>query len=190
MTRKRYLSSGFTLIELLVTVAIIVILAALAAPSLNEFAVKSRISSVGNEFTSSVLKARNEAISKNTCVTMCMSSTVDDATPACKTSDSDWQVGWIVFLNPSCNSGSDTPTAVEDILLARQSIGGDYFLNSQANTRKLMFNSRGYPNLSGGDRFNIVYKASNDPLTDRYAFNICIDQLGRTLTIATTDSCP
>jgi len=189
MTLKRYSSSGFTLIELLVTVAIIVILAALAAPSLNEFAVKSRISSVGNEFTSSVLKARNEAISKNTCVTMCMSSTVDDALPVCKTSDQDWQVGWIMFLNPSCNGSSNAPGAVEDILLARRTIGDDYYLNSVGNLRKLMFNSRGYPSLSGSDEFDIVYKASNDPLTNKYAFNICIDKVGRTRTISTFSGC-
>ncbi len=182
---------GFTLIELMVTLALIVILAALAAPALREYAIKSNLRNIGNEFTAGVLRARNEAISKNTCVTMCMSNTTDDALPSCKTSDSDWQVGWIGFLNTSCNTTIAGPAAIEDVIFVRKSVGDQYFLNSQASTprRKLTFNSRGYPGLTNADEFDLVYSAVNDPMTSKYAFNICLDKLGRTRTISTDSSC-
>ncbi len=184
-------SRGFTLIELLVTLALIVILAALAAPALREYAIKSNLRNIGNEFTAGVLRARNEAISKNTCVTMCMSNTTDNALPACKTTDTDWQVGWIAFLNTSCNTTIAGPAAIEDVILVRKSVGDQYFLNSQAATprRKLTFNSRGYPGLTNADEFDLVYSAVNDPMTSKYSFNICLDKLGRTRTISTDSSC-
>jgi len=182
---------AFTLIELMVTMALLVILAALAAPALREYAIKSNLRNIGNEFTSSVLRARNEAISKNTCVTMCMSNTTDDALPSCKTTDSDWQVGWVAFLNTSCNTAIAGPAAIEDVILLRKSVGDQYYLNSQAATprRKLTFNSRGYPGLNNADEFDLVYSAVNDPMTSKYAFNICLDKLGRTRTISTDSSC-
>ncbi|WP_428984442.1 GspH/FimT family pseudopilin [Rhodoferax mekongensis] len=182
---------GFTLIELMVTLALIVILAALAAPALREYAIKSNLRNIGNEFTAGVLRARNEAISKNTCVTMCMSNTTDNALPACKTTDTDWQVGWIAFLNTSCNTTIAGPTAIEDVIFVRRSVGDQYFLNSQASTprRKLTFNSRGYPGLTNADEFDLVYSVVNDPMTSKYAFNICLDKLGRTRTISTDSSC-
>ncbi len=184
-------SRGFTLIELMVTLTLIVILAALAAPALREYAIKSNLRNIGNEFTAGVLRARNEAISKNTCVTMCMSNTTDNALPACKTTDTDWQVGWIAFLNTSCNTTIAGPAAIEDVILVRKSVGDQYFLNSQAATprRKLTFNSRGYPGLTNADEFDLVYSAVNDPMTSKYSFNICLDKLGRTRTISTDSSC-
>lgn len=183
--------AGFTLIELMVTIALIAILLALAAPSLNEFAIKSRIKNVGNEFASSVLKVRNEAISKNTCMTLCMSDTIDSALPSCKTTGSDWQVGWIGFINTTCDTTIAGPTSIEDVVLARRSIGDNYMLNSQASTprRKLTFNTRGYPSLNGADEFDLTYSSQNDPMNEKYAFNICIDKLGRTRTISYMGTC-
>jgi type IV fimbrial biogenesis protein FimT len=189
--RRLRKQKAFTLIELMVTVALIVILASLAAPALREYAIKSNLRNIGNEFNGSVLRARNEAISKNTCVTMCMSNTTDDALPLCKTTDSDWQVGWIAFLNTSCNTSIAGPATIEDVVLIKKSIGDQYYLSSQATPprRKLTFNSRGYPGLSGADEFDLIYSAPNDPMTSKYAFNICLDKLGRTRTISTDSSC-
>ena len=180
---------GFTLIELMVTLTLIVILAALAAPALREYAIKSNLRNIGNEFTAGVLRARNEAISKNTCVTMCMSNTTDDALPSCKTSDSDWQVGWIGFLNTSCNAAIAGPAAIEDVILLRKTVGDLYFLNSTTPTRTITFNSRGYPGQNNPERFDLVYSAADDPMTTKYGFNVCVDKLGRTRTISTGSAC-
>ena len=155
---------GFTLIELLITIALAAILASLAAPSVRDFIVRSKLTNLGGEFTASVLKSRNEAVNRNTCVTMCMSSEAgkefdydNPATyPRCTIAGTDWQVGWIVFLNPSCDSGLDKPADAADMLLARPSTGSDYLLQTQSSKKKFMFNARGSPGLGSAGQFNII----------------------------------
>ncbi|MEO6852527.1 MAG: GspH/FimT family pseudopilin [Rhodoferax sp.] len=191
-------SYGFTLIELLVTIAIVGILAALAAPSLRTFIVRNTFSSIGNEFSGSILRARNEAVSKNMCVSMCMSDTVDTATPFCtQSSSSDWQVGWIVFMNPTCSTtyGKDAGTnavAATDMLLVRRPANPEYVLNSQRSppTRRLQFNARGSNGLSGADEFDLGMQSSGTTsLTFAYGFNICLDPMGRTRSIPADKTC-
>lgn len=188
---------GFTLIELMVTVAIAAVLVALAAPSLQSFIIRNKFSSIGNEFSGSILRARNEAVSKNICTTMCMSDTVDAATPFCKQSDPDWQVGWIVFMNPNCDPdyGKDAGTNKinpTDMLVARRPANPDYFLMSQRNppTRRIVFNPRGNIGLTNAGEFDLAYQSTGNQLTINYGFNICLNQMGRTISISSTSSCP
>ncbi len=187
--RTRSLPHGFTLIELLVTLALAAVLAGLAAPSIRDFVVRSQMTNLGNEFTASVLKARNEAVNRNTCVTMCMSSSAGAANPTCSTTGADWQVGWIAFLNPSCNSGLNAPSDSINMILSRPSSGSDYFLQAQDSTKKITFNARGAPGLGDADQFNLIYREESNPLNEKYAFNICMDGLGRTRTLPSMKTC-
>lgn len=187
---------GFTITELMVTVGIVAILGALALPSLGEFTTRNQLSSIGGEFSGSILKARNDAIGKNTCVTMCLSTTFDNARPVCSTSGDDWQVGWITFLNQSCNFGLNRPEDAvgnysdDDLISVRRPASGEYYLTTQASgRRKLMFNSRGSPGLSAASEFDLVYRAANDPITLHHSFNICMDGLGRTRNIPSSSAC-
>lgn len=196
-------ASGFTLIELMVVVAMIAILGALAAPSLVDYGIRNNLRSIGNDFSASILRSRNEAIGKNTCVTMCMSSTVDTAIsgttgPKCITTGDDWQVGWIVFLNESCNTSwtyphtSPTNTAYDEagLIISKRTVNGEYYLNNQTSGRRRFdFNARGSPGLNAASEFDLVYKSVSNPKTLKYAFNICLDAVGRTRTVPSGSAC-
>ena len=189
LTLRSRRDAGFTLIELVVTLAVAAVLASLAAPSVRDFIVRSSMTNLGNEFSASILKARNEAVNRNTCVTMCMSSNASAASPSCTTSGTDWQVGWIVFLNPSCDAGLNKPAEDINMLIARPGGESSYALQTQNNRKKLNFNSRGAPGLGGAGEFDLIYESISNPLTEKYGLNICLDSLGRTRTIPHDKTC-
>ena len=195
---------GLTLIELLVTLAIIGILAGLAAPSFVSYGVRNQLSVSSNELTSSIMRARNEAIGKNTCVSLCMSTTVDatgtgTAGPVCATAGQNWQVGWIAFLNPDCNPNYDFAQNLnsdgsvnnqpQNVLFVRQTGSPDVSLVAQNSSRRIFFNARGNPRSTDVIQFNTIYKTNNDPFTVQYASNICLDAMGSTRTIKSSSSC-
>ena len=182
---------GFTLIELLVTIAVAGVLAALAAPSIRDFIVHSKMTNISNEFGGNVLRARNEAVNRNVCVTMCMSSSATSSTPQCTTTGTDWQAGWIAFLNLTCDSSATAPaTPATDLLLAHQSAGAGYLLQTQSPTKTMMFNPRGSPGTGSAGMFKLLYIDESNPLTQKFGINICMDGLGRTRTLPpTTTAC-
>jgi type IV fimbrial biogenesis protein FimT len=61
---------GFTLIELMVTLAILAIMATLAGPPMASMVAAQRLRGVATDFHQSLLKARSEAIKRNTSVTV------------------------------------------------------------------------------------------------------------------------
>jgi type IV fimbrial biogenesis protein FimT len=99
-TRRRLQSTGFTLIELLVTIAVLAIVAALGAPSLQRFMPQRAVASQVDAFTSAIRLTRSEALKAGSPVTMCMSITTDQKNPTCAANaDSGWGEGWLVFID-------------------------------------------------------------------------------------------
>lgn len=76
ISRKSML--GFTLLELMVTVAIVVIIGAIAAPSFREMVLRSRLVGAGNELAAMMQLAKIEAIRSNGVVELC--GTADGST--------------------------------------------------------------------------------------------------------------
>lgn len=184
--------NGFTLIEAMVTVSILSILLMLSASSLQEIFIKNRMRRISDDFTSSIFKARNTAVSKNTCTVMCMSSDATSNAPSCASTGNDWQPGWIVFLNTACDGAINKPADAVDYLEVRVSEHPEYMLNSQASkpTRKILFNPRGSNGLSGADEFDLLYRENTmNPFNEKYAINICVDALGRTRTVPGMRTC-
>lgn len=184
-------TKGFTLIELMVTLSIAAVLTMLAAPSMSDFLVKNKMNSVAGEFSGAILRARNEAVSRNTCVTMCMSSKASDAAPVCTTTGSDWQVGWIAFLNTSCDASATKPAVDGDLIFARMAGSSDVLLSAQGDKplKTIMLNSSGSPSLPASSQINVVYKDSSNAYTQKYGSNICIDAQGRSRSIPSAKNC-
>ncbi len=82
---------GFTLIELLMAMAILVVMASLAGPPMASMIATQRLRGVATDFHQSLLKARSEAIKRNTSVTV-------------NPIDGSWASGWSI-VDPSNPSG-------------------------------------------------------------------------------------
>lgn len=81
---------GFTLVELMVTITIVAILAMMAAPAFTSTIAAQRIRGLAVDLHQGLLKARSEAIKRNTSVTV-------------NPINGDWSQGWAIAdpTNPS-----------------------------------------------------------------------------------------
>lgn len=147
----RHRSSGFTLVELMVTLAVLVILSVMAAPSIRQFVAKSEMNALQTDFTTALNRARSEAVSLNTCVSVCqMSATSGQACNSNTAVAGQWHQGWIIFENPTCAALSTADAADLTaatgirILAARQARSGRFTLNEKSGaTDYLTYNSHG-----------------------------------------------
>jgi type IV fimbrial biogenesis protein FimT len=113
---------GFTLIELMVSIAVLVVLISIAAPSYRRLVIDTRMATQANELLTSLQFTRSEAVKRNGTVTMCKSS--DGA--ACATSGT-WAQGWIVFVDDGVAGtvdGGDTVLRVHAALTDGSTLAG------------------------------------------------------------------
>ena len=103
---------GFTLIELLVTVAVLFVLLLVGVPEYRRMTENNRQVAAINTMVGDLNLARTEAVKRGRPVTLCGSS--DGAT--CDTSN--WEEGWIVFVNLNGSTG-DTTVDAGDVLISR-----------------------------------------------------------------------
>jgi len=116
---------GFTLVELMVTLAVMVVLIAIAVPSFDSVRLSTRLNSYATALVASGQLARSEAIKRNAAVTLCVSA--DGA--SCSTSGQ-WETGWIVL------SGTK-------VLLQQPAAAGGYQLRDSGGTSALTFQATG-----------------------------------------------
>lgn len=187
-------NSGFTIIELMVTVVVLSVIVALGLPSLREFLVRNQVAAITTEFSSDISRARTEAIGRNSCVTICMSSNTANAltggTPTCATTGSNWQAGWIIFSNPSCSSTQNNPTTAGSNLISVRQTGADTFELSPGNAlRRLTFDSRG---LTVGVQRNFTLAYLPENTNSPHYRSICLSSAGRVTTreYAGVSACP
>jgi type IV fimbrial biogenesis protein FimT len=179
---------GFTLIELLVTVALLAILAGLAAPSLSSFAARSTMRTMSTDFSLGLQRTKLEAVNRNMCATMCMSSNASGDSPTCDGTSTNWGKGWIVFLNPTCDATITAPVA-GNIVAVQDSYSDRFSLENHSTNSTLtsiMFNARGSPRTAGSSGFNLV--DSKVSASDDINRTICMDALGRVRTVAYSSS--
>ncbi|MDH0655612.1 prepilin-type N-terminal cleavage/methylation domain-containing protein [Acinetobacter johnsonii] len=98
--QKRY--RGFTLIELMVTIAIMVIIAMMAAPSFADMLAKQRLNSTTKELMETLTKARNQAVLLRTTTTVNLNTTGTNTSI-------------VYFWSPAENTTLTSPTSLSSI---------------------------------------------------------------------------
>ena len=133
--------------------------------------------SISNDLVGSLQKARTEAVSRNTCTSICKSNNPGAAAPRCAVTGDDWQSGWVVYYNPTCDTNitvSD-PADPGNIIIVRQAGETRYTLVTPGPIRAVTFNPRGTVNNLGS--FALIDSTNT---TNPMNLSVCLDGLGRT----------
>lgn len=134
---------GFTLVEAMVTVAVVVILAAVATPALQAFVARTGMNTVRDDFAIALQRARLDAISRNTCVSVCQLAAPGSA--VCATNNlGQWHLGWVVFVNDSCGAAPAGALPADQVISVREPGNPRYQVTvNNADTALVTFNPRG-----------------------------------------------
>jgi type IV fimbrial biogenesis protein FimT len=133
---------GVTLIELMVALTVASILLGAAIPSFRQTIINSRLSTIANEFISSINYIRSEAIKAGRSVTLCKST---DGS-SCSTSNTVyWDSGWIAWVDLDADGAVDT----NEILRTWPALASPYTLRSSAFPNAIRYNSQGVTTADG-----------------------------------------
>ncbi len=190
--------AGFTLIEVLIVMAVLGLLIGIAVPGIRGFLMRNTASTLANDFYAAVTQARTEAITRNSCVSLCQSTSTQNAISggalSCTTSGTDWLRGWIIVTNPTCDSGEVDPVSLPGatVLKVTQPPPGSNFEMINAGggslSRRIMFDSRGL--LQGvTTTSNIALGPINASEPNTYRRQICIAASGRVTVRAYAEGC-
>lgn len=97
-------AGGFTLVELVVVMAIFGIVAAIAAPSFRDFAIRRNISAQIADFSGALRVARSEALKRGRDVSLCPTNDPLAAKPGCAKSSQNWETGYLVFVGSAAKN--------------------------------------------------------------------------------------
>ncbi len=152
--------TGFTLIEMMVTIALAVILLAIAAPQFQDLIRSNRITTETNRLLADIRLARSEAMKRGRRVVLCPSASTLSATPGCDGTASVWSDGWLVFADQDDNN---TFTSGTDILLrvATQSANGVTIRSNDAAATGLAFNADATTTAGSTARFAFCDQRGN-----------------------------
>jgi len=90
---------GFTLVELMTTLMIVAILTTVAVPGFNTTIKNNRQITQANLLVSSISLARSEAVKHGRTAKLCVSSDQATAVPPTCTLETNWELGWIVWVD-------------------------------------------------------------------------------------------
>ena len=140
---RTHTQKGFTVIELMIALAVAAVLLLLAIPSFRTLTMDKRITTQTNDFISTLVLARAEALKRVSRVTVCKS--VNGT--ACAGSGG-WEQGWIVFADADDDAIVDNGEA---ILQVRSTMDGDNTLLGSTNVANyISFVASGSPKLTSG----------------------------------------
>lgn len=168
--------TGFTLIELLVTLSTLTIMLSIAVPNFITFVRNSRLVGQANDLVTALNYARSEAIKRGVRVSVC--SRLSDI--ACSgVGVSNWDAGWLVFINPNNNAVVD---AGETVLQVRQPLENGNTLRT-ANMQRVTYQNTGFS--GNADTFRLC-----DSRGTASGRAIAVSLQGRVSTSTGTTACP
>lgn len=105
---------GFTLYELLVTVLVMGVIFGLGVPNLLEFTRNNRMAAMANDLQSSIMAARELAVTQRSGVTLCLAPEpmVDDPDCDADYSDTDSGGGYVVWIDTDADAVIDGGEAI------------------------------------------------------------------------------
>ena len=136
---------GFTALELMVTLAIVVILAAIAAPGMLDFVRNSRMGTAARQLDADIVLARREAIKRNSRVLVCP---VGSTAGQCGAGTAAWAQGWLVCYDKDFDGACDA-TATTDPNPIRQHGPIDASLTLTGPAGVARFNANGTQGAAG-----------------------------------------
>jgi len=139
--RKRSYTAGFTLIELMVTIVIIGIVALIGIPAFSDFILNNRIRGQTSDFVVQLTHARSEAMRTATRVTVCPGT-------AGGCSGSNWENGWVVFVDANANAAVDSGETVIGVGAALD--GGNTLRSATFSTYISFRHDGGSTSIAGG----------------------------------------
>ena len=111
-SRRRDRCQGFTLADILTTLAVVSVALTVAAPAMQDFVIRNRMSTEVNTFVTSLYLARSEAVKRIRTVSLCPTNDFTSCTDS-----TEWNIGWMVYANndgaPGYNAGGG------DVILQR-----------------------------------------------------------------------
>lgn len=169
----RFRSCGFTLVELMVTIAVAVLIMAVAAPNFLDLQRSSQLTSTTNTLTAALNSTRSEAMKFGTFSMLVPRD------------NTNWNSGWRVFVDKNLNQAFD---AEIDELILEQPAPPDFLIiegnGTAAETQPfVLYNGSGYSRTKAGGfgaltftiRRNDVSAAQADSQTRR----LIISRTGR-----------
>jgi type IV fimbrial biogenesis protein FimT len=97
---------GYTLIELMLGLALLGILLTWGVPNFVDLYQRNLIATQTQRLMGDLFHARSEAIKRNKPVVICRSQDASHCTPS-STSQADWSMGWITFVNEDEDKNRD-----------------------------------------------------------------------------------
>ncbi len=123
----------------MVTVAVVAIVVFLAVPDFTSMMKNNSIANTSNDLIASLNYARSEAVKRGVPVSVC--ATQDANYAAC---GSNWNLGWLVFVNPTGGS-SLSNTAAAPLLKVQTITDQTATIATSSSANIATFNSSGFP---------------------------------------------
>lgn len=122
---------GFSLIELMVGLGVLMLLLFIAVPGFSNFTLNSSADSLQQNFQSSLLMARSEAIKRNQVVKLCAKQASADQCQIPATAD--WKNGWLVFIDGSDDADRLISSSAEMLKVVSAISGQTSFVRTTAS---------------------------------------------------------